>query len=527
MVISDDATDQAEYALANCRPFGNSDYIWQRLCRHYVRRLEMLKGHSKYAQTLLSELSRTSEEQHPMVLGDPTVRMAIDGFLRYVMFGAESFPVDELELVLDLAAANLRSRKAVPPLAEGAVEAFTLQARSWPWVWCEDRVESDPLGDFFTRTFKYHVPGLSLMTPDLRMREMLLLGRTLLDDLLPELAQSALAHVHVIAVVDPGSSRGFTSLTHPRIPGTVVFSPLVLTSPWRAAEYLLHEAMHVKFTDLEHTHSLLHESYSQSSSPMIRPLWNRVQPGGASDWPISRSLTVCHVYTCLALFFSILAAKSDGLDGDRYGPLPANVNRKARRSFDRAHYMRQQLATHEDSLGPGGRLLVRWLDAVLCSFDPSPPSHGAYVHLLLDLYEREADRLAQLLQDRDDGAPPVDPRWTRLILALARQEIERFGAVAPLLNGSLSLSDTLRRLDRLAVTVGSSGEFREGAEFFISVRRSLLAEFRVEDLAELRVEDQVSGSPDLRDSQAEAALLIRNIVEESSQDLSALFSVSP
>ena len=519
MAVSDDAIDEAEYALANCRPFGDPAYIWQRLCRHYLRRLEMLEDYSNYAQAVVSELTCASEDQRRSVLGDPAVRASIDGFLRHVAHGRERVHIDELEFSLSLAAANLTSHTAVPPLAEGAREVFTLQGLSWPWIWSEDRVESDPLGEFFRRTFRHYLPGLSLMTPDPRMREMLLMGRKLLYDLVPELARSALAHVHLIAVVDP-KSKGFTSLTHPRISGTVVFSPLVLTTPWKAAEYLLHEAMHVKFTDLERTHSLLHEDYSEFSSPRIRPIWNRVQPEGASDWPINRALTVCHVYTCLALFHSVLITRSDSIDNGRYGLPRVDVKRKARQSFDRAHYMRQQLAIHKESLGPGGCLLVRWLDAVLRSLDPSPPPEGAYGHLFLDLYEREADRLAELLQDLNDKTPRYDQRWTQLILDVTRQEIGSFGAIAALLSGSDALDEARRRFDGLASTAeASEASFREGAKLFLAVRRFLLAE--------LLTENRVFGSLDLGDSRVEVESIIRAMVENSSQSLSALFSVNP
>jgi hypothetical protein len=381
--MSDNAgtTHPLEVALADTQPFGDCDYIWQRVCLHYRRRVEMLGEYSEYGSGLLAALDDSPVKQHRRVLGDPIVRVTVDNSLSRVKMGGEPFPDDTLEAVLRIATANLREGATVPLLAEGSEDYFRIYEAPWPWVWSEVRGDDDPLGEFFRRHFSRELPELVLATPDSPTREMLLAGMRLLRVLCPRLTRSAMSHVQLIGMVGAPLSPGFASLTSPRFPGTFFLAESVLTNPWQAAEHLLHEAMHVKFVDLEHTHSLVSADYDDRSSPMIRPPWHRAQPGAVTEWPLKRSLTALHVYTCLALFFTNVTNRSADLEAE-YGPLQVIPTKQTRRSFDRANYLRQQLEHYEEYLGFAGALFVRWLGKMLRSIDPSPPPEGSYVHLV-------------------------------------------------------------------------------------------------------------------------------------------------
>jgi hypothetical protein len=51
-----------------------------------------------------------------------------------------------------------------------------------------------------------------------------------------------------------------------------------------------------------------------------------------------------------------------------------------------------------EELGVAGKRLIEWLSAVLDVLEPYPPPNGAYVHLLLDLYAREATKADSVLR---------------------------------------------------------------------------------------------------------------------------------
>ncbi|MEV4372991.1 hypothetical protein AB0J71_38405 [Nonomuraea sp. NPDC049637] len=479
-----------EEILAGDRPFGDCDYIRQRVRLHYRHRLLLLKEHSKGAHLLLAAQRDASDDRHHQVLGDPAVRVATDTWLSAVLGGRElPWPEEELDAVLETAAAQ-SPRAAVPPLAEGAADLVRLHETGRPWVWSEPRVEVDPLGEFFRRVFSASFHGLTLTSPEGRVRETLLRGAELLHELCPVLARSALSHVHLVAVAgrespgsaspgitSPGStSPGFASLTHPRIPGVIFLSAAVLGDPWQAAEYLLHEAMHVKFTDLEHTHSLLEEGYDAAESPLIRPHWNRARPQADAGWPVDRALTVSHVYTTLALFHSTVAARHAEL-ADRYGPITgADPARQARRSFDRAQYLLHRLGHHTDQLGSGGRLFLRWLGGINEAFDPSPAPAGTYAHLVLDLYEREADTIRRALSRPDAGHADEDADEDAAALrSAARQEISGCLAVLAATGEPSDQQDELQGQDRaLAERESSGASFRDSAEAFLRTRDLVL-----------------------------------------------------
>lgn len=211
----------------------------------------------------------------------------------------------------------------------------------------------------------------------------------------------------------------------------------------------------VKFTDLEHTHSLMSADYVAGESAMVLAPWNRAP----TAWPINRSLTVLHVYTCLALFFTVVAERRESLAGTygRGGPDPV---RQARRSFDRAHYLHGHLTRNQQQLDTAGRLLVRWLGDLLHAFDPAPPPEGASAHLLLDLYDREADAIGRLTD--------AEERWAGIVREVAQSELRYAYDLLP------EEAQVLRQhAEHLHALEKSGASPAESAEAFIAVRRSI------------------------------------------------------
>jgi hypothetical protein len=481
----------------------------------------MLSARSDAAGQLLAGLRAAPEGRRRRVLGDPAVRIVLDDAVASARSTSPGTFAGDLDAALRMAAANAGGGPSPPPLAERAAERWRLSRSAWPWVWCAERVDPDPLGDVFQRQFHRYHWGLTLTTPDARGRDVLPLSTRLLGRLCPLLSRSAMSHVHVVAVVEASPSARVTSLTNPRLPGVVFVSPAVLSDPWQAAEALLHEAMHVKFVDLEHTHSLMSERYRGERSPMIRPHWNRAVPGSVNEWPVNRALTVLHVYTSLALFFIAVAGRSHRLTGE-YGPLhgldPAG---QARRSLDRAHYLRQQLARCEECLGFAGRLFVRWLGEVLRVLDPEPPPQGAYVHLLLDLYEREAGELGAVVARLGGRRLQDEDGWSRALREAAKREIDGAGAAmsliagpgAPAANGGLS-----RRRDRLEAQEAGGASFRDSVDAFLDVRDAVARTLRrVDAAAYLRPATHGGGT---------AGEAVREMVEGTGRQLGPLFAAN-
>jgi hypothetical protein len=169
-----------------------------------------------------------------------------------------------------------------------------------------------------------------------------------------------------------------------------------LSSPWKAAEYLLHESMHLKFLDTEHTHTLLGKGY-QPQDCLVRPPWRRPHTGDPYLWPLTRILTVSHVYTSLSLLFSVIEQCAQKLTA-AYGPVHINnVPHRMRQSLDRGEYLAEQLLLSEKHLGKAGQYFAGWLNGLLTMLDPLRHPAGSYLHLVADLYDSEAANLASTI----------------------------------------------------------------------------------------------------------------------------------
>jgi hypothetical protein len=93
---------------------------------------------------------------------------------------------------------------------------------------------------------------------------------------------------------------------------------------------------------------------------------------------------------------SLLSLRCDELSSDLQPIVgPRTGQTPARAALDRARYLGEKLAEPQcwGELDAGGQKLVEWLTAVLDVLDEDPPPRGAVLHLLLNRYEREAQRV--------------------------------------------------------------------------------------------------------------------------------------
>jgi hypothetical protein len=377
--------------LAQHRAFGNADYIHEQLHHCYERRLAGLSKHLPAAADVLDALSRTTTYNRYRVIGDTIVRCAIDNARWQLETGTRhGLPLNECEEVLHALVHRLNhSTFGEPP------ELGTISELYHGGVWRDEHSG----GDVFTRTFRHVIQGACsvLYTPTTDDLDMLAKGALLLSDLLPFVSRSALSHVHLIAFFpEVGFWKGASSMSQFALGGTIFLNKEYLRDPWWVAEQLLHEALHQKLYDFRHGHSLLEPNFSRPDAPRVCSLWNVAGSNKSNLWDIHRAIAAFHVYVHLALLSTIAEQRAPELE-EKYGPKQAIID--SRRAMDRAHYLCDKI--REScwlELGLAGKRLVEWLRSILNALDPSPPPTGSYIHLLLDRYQREANKAEEVVR---------------------------------------------------------------------------------------------------------------------------------
>lgn len=382
-----------ETLLSRHPVFGDDGYVRGQLQRCYEHQLERASRRLPAAGALLAGVQAADDDTRRRVLGDTAVRCSIQHALTQLEVGDErGLPLDGCEDVFRAAVVHLAAGRAEAPLHACARHVSYLQdGGDHISVWAEACPD-----DVFSRTFRYLVDenfGTSLSAPSDDDLDRLQRGARLLAALVPEMSRSALGHVQLVAVFDPvGSWKGRGSCSQFRVGGTIFLRRDLLRSPWWVAEHLLHEALHQKLYDFRRGHSLFTTDLPEGRPARVISLWNPDDGRGANCWDLFRSVAACHVYVHLAVLSALAESRAGELE-PVYGPIrqrPAMTGSGA--AFERAYYLSEQIAEScWDEMGTAGRRMMEWLSAVLDALNPSPPPRGAYLHLLLDLYEREAD----------------------------------------------------------------------------------------------------------------------------------------
>lgn len=380
------ATVQSEFAYN--RPFGDAGYINEASFRRYRHRLGLLCSQVPEAAALNALLSERTVATEIQILSDPTVRIAINNLV--ISRDDPSGPREPWRAVLASASLCLLDPLDIPPLQRSCPQAQRLRPQLW--VWTNER-PNDAAAQIVRRAYDNQEHGHSvLVTPDARSRRTLEQAVQLLDELLPDLLESALAHVQLVAIVDRSADARpltFDSFTVINMPGMIFLAQHALGTPWKAAEYILHEALHQKWYDLQHTHSMLRRGYRYALSPHVRSVWNRMTSDHAEQWPCCRAAAAFHVYVQLSLLFVRMAQCERQLSvryGAVVGPAPVELFRQA---CDRAAYLGEQLTSRANEFGEAGQFFIAWLRRQLSLIDPDPPADGAIGHHLVDLYARE------------------------------------------------------------------------------------------------------------------------------------------
>ncbi len=442
-----------EEALVQHRAFGDSAYILSQLEVSFKRRLNKISTHMPVAAQLLDAFERADSYTRYRVNGNTVIRCAVQHAHTQLETNTHNgLPIPECEKVFREMIRHFQVGNSGTPLENGSTSLHRLGPESYHgWVWSEEYPD-----DQFGRSFRFILDqeyGDPLCTPTGDEIGMLVKWEQLLRDLLPSLARSALSHAHLIGCFpDVGFWRGKVSSSQFRMGGTIFLNRQMLLNPWCVAEHLLHESLHQKLYDFRHGHSLLDPDYSGADSPKVCSLWNAQELNKANHWDTHRAFAAFHVYVQLSLLAMVAEQRAGALE-PAYGPLRGMID--SRKALERAHYLGEKLKELcWDELGLAGKRLLDWLISVLDFLDPSPPPKGAYIHLLLDLYQREANKVDSVLKQ----SKSVLSTLPRELMPVVKEEVESTRRV-------LSAINAHGELERLNAALAPFADEELGARF--------------------------------------------------------------
>jgi hypothetical protein len=351
-----------ESKLADECPFGNAQHINNLIDRLCLHRLSLAETKLPAAFKLKEALCTLSDDRRRYFLRDSALRLGVDQALLYAKGLSARYTLDWTVQLLSQATSLLRCPDQTALLESlQPMSARLGPGLSSPFVWHSPNTNAILQG--IEEIVYETVPDACIDAPRPEQIQTLQAGVTLLEYLLPRLTLSALNHAIAIIIVShqetPGlGHRGFGSGTTRSLPGVIVVSASELTTPWQAAEILLHEALHLKFIDLEFTHSMNLKSNNGIEPWTIIPPWRKLN-AGSEGWSPIRAMTAAHVYTGLSLFFqsSQLLEHSDTLAS--YGPV--EFQRMIQAAPYRAQFLLGELSERIESLGLAGQYFVKWL----------------------------------------------------------------------------------------------------------------------------------------------------------------------
>lgn len=491
-----------ERALVAHTAFGDSRYIFDRLRACLMYRLERLSSQSGAARELLDAFGAAGGDGLEHAFGDTVVRCSI--LHAHIQLETPdpspyALAVEDCELVLAATARHVREGKRDTPLSDGSLSRLGSDAHH-PWLWSDEHPD-DVFGRCLRYLLKQRYNAIPVAPTDAEQAQVTR-GIQLLEELLPDLAPSALRHGHALALVpDAGRWTNVASCSQFDLGGTIFLGRLSLT-PWWIAEHVFHEALHQKLYDFRHGHTLLDLDVAHGTRLPVCALWNPPRLHKANRWHVHRVFAAFHVYAHLTLFAMVAEQRGAEL-AHEYGAVRDTVD--SLRAFERAWYLGERLK--EDCwelLGTAGRQMVEWLLAALEFMNPSSPPPGADIHLYLDRYVRESREADGAF--RDARSDPV--ALAERLRPLARDEVDGARAL-------LATIGAHEPLDRIESAAGSSAEGDLGARF--PQLRLLIAE-ALADAAHDRYRLTESGEHDER---------LRALVEDGSDRFHPLLAGYP
>jgi predicted O-methyltransferase YrrM len=438
MLPSSELLHVIEEGLAGHRAFGDSAYILDRFHHCSRRRLRLIARRRRGAKHLLSALTRADDRSRSRVLGHTVVRSAIQHAHVQIETGeGYGLPQTDCENIFEATAQHLAQRKPRTPFeaTEFALPRIGEQPHNG-WIWSEEYPD-----DIFGRAFRFLVSdnwGDLPATPSKEDIAALKKGARLLHTLMPQLTRSAFSHVQVVSLFNQGGGwKQTASSSQFRVGGAIFLARTLLRDPWMVAEHLLHESLHHKLYDFRHGHSLLEVIPQHEGAMRITSPWNPENLNGANQWDVHRVYAAFHVYVQLIVLSQLARHRATELE-KVYGPSDGLID--PRRAFERAWYLGEQLKGPAwELLGLAGQKMVDWLISILELVAPARPPQGAYLHLVLDLYQREAR-----------GGVGAAPAVVEKLDTVAKEEVETARAILSGIGQQHRLDEGMQRLPERA-----------------------------------------------------------------------------
>ncbi|MFE1797588.1 HEXXH motif-containing putative peptide modification protein [Streptomyces sp. NPDC059517] len=395
-----DRVAQADALLCADRQFGDSPAIGERNLARFRLGLTMLARHDGEAADVLRETAAASDERLRPLLYDPVLRNCFEVDLARLdggRFERSSFAAYvrghlTTGAAADAPATGTPTVDAAPSDAApsaGPSEALMRPHRpAWPglgdaWVLAEPAPQEDAQKLLAERLMELYRDALGdgraagPVDPTDETLAVLRDGAELLATLLPAAGAGVLGHVGVVGFTSRESEEGpLQSMSGgDPLPSTVLLAPERCTSPWLAAESLLHEGAHLKLFDALRTGSVVRNATEQVPIP-----WR------IGSWTVIRVFVALHFYVHLLVFRAAADTAGEAVR-ERFGPpppaedldepsagTPAALNGEYRTSGERARYLAEcVLSLPDEALTEHGHRFARWLLTALRLVDEDAP----------------------------------------------------------------------------------------------------------------------------------------------------------
>ncbi len=346
-----------EAKLADSVPFGSARYISGKIAATYAKLLSFLAEDCIGARILLERLDTVGQAAQDAVFRDSIVRRTIEDGVCKIAKGIETIEQSVLDELLSAAAENAKTAKRSLLNESARCVPFEGDA-GYGYIWTDDQPNTLAARRFREEILK-RLPGLLIRVPTKAQIDTLLAGARLAEHVAPRLGRSAMSHNFMVVIGEFPTGDQFNSLTMPGLPGVIFLSPNAVLNIADTAEAFFHEALHLKFLDIDYIHPLFVPGFRQESSPRITPVWHNNKPG-YGNWPVDRLLTSMHVYLALVVYLG-KAGKGDG-----QGLFDPQVCAgRASQCKIRATWLFETAQNYLELLSPAGKEFVALLGAEL------------------------------------------------------------------------------------------------------------------------------------------------------------------
>ncbi|MFQ6309374.1 hypothetical protein [Lysobacter capsici] len=256
-----DLIEQVDANLQAHEEFGNSRQIIALNIERYKFALAVLAQNDAKLQALLPAVERLDEALANKILGDLLVRAELEAAIERLETDA-SAAQDTQRLVWCLErslaiAGESKSMSAAAMERDFQVGPEIDGRRIWVWDLPDG---SEPVADALREALRLgFMPGghceAQIIRPTPEMVAQLDRACTLLQALVPQVAHSVFSHLHSVAIAHMRNERGpmLTASGGDSTPCMIFIAPEELANPWDTAVHIMHEAVHLKLSDMVRT----------------------------------------------------------------------------------------------------------------------------------------------------------------------------------------------------------------------------------------------------------------------------------